>query len=179
MQFTFVRYCRHWHHQTSMCLELDWPALCQISHLFAHSVPLLCFLHWLPVKVRTVFKITLRTYKTLCEKQPVYLHWMLVLSLPSHSLRLNKGITCLSLGSRLKQVQDHFTRTFFSLAIWPTSVSTFRTHLKTSVWLCFTPIDAKMPDGPMILWNCFINVAAEHCFGVVPLSLTTPGILTL
>ena len=60
---------------------------------FTHSVPLLCSLHWLPVKFRVDFKICLLTYKTLSEKQPVYLHPLLATPLPSRSLRSNKGIT--------------------------------------------------------------------------------------
>ena len=60
---------------------------------FTRSVPLLRSLHWLPVKFRILFKISLLTYKTIHEKQPVYLHSMLAASLPSHSLRSNKGIS--------------------------------------------------------------------------------------
>ena len=40
---------------------------------FTRSIPLLRSLHWLPVRFRILFKINLLTYKTLCEKQPVYL----------------------------------------------------------------------------------------------------------
>ena len=53
------------------------------------SLPLLRSLHWLPVRFRILFKINLLTYKTLCEKQPVYLHSMLAASLPSRSLTSN------------------------------------------------------------------------------------------
>ena len=56
---------------------------------FTRGVSLLRSLHWLPVRFRILFKISLLTYKTLCEKQPVYLHSMLAASLPSCSLRSN------------------------------------------------------------------------------------------
>ena len=56
---------------------------------FTRSIPLLRSLHWLPVRFRILFKISLLTYKTLREKQPVYLHSMLAASIPSHSLRSN------------------------------------------------------------------------------------------
>ena len=56
---------------------------------FTRSIPLLCSLHWLPVRFRILFKINLLIYKTLCEKQPVYLHSMLAASIPSRSLRSN------------------------------------------------------------------------------------------
>ena len=55
------------------------------------SVPLLCKLHWLPIKFRVQFKINLLTFKTLSTAQPVYLHSLLSVSSPSRSLRGNKG----------------------------------------------------------------------------------------
>ena len=58
-------------------------------------VPLLCSLHWLPVKFRTDFKICLLTYMTVHEREPVYLHSMLATSLKFRSLRPNKGISLL------------------------------------------------------------------------------------
>ena len=57
------------------------------------AAPLLRSLHWLPVNFRIDFKICLLTYKTLCEKQPVYLLFVLVTSLPSRSLWSRKRIT--------------------------------------------------------------------------------------
>ena len=60
---------------------------------FTCSVPLLCSLQWLPVKFRVDFKICFLTYKTLSEKQSVYLHSLLSTQLPSRSLRLHKRIT--------------------------------------------------------------------------------------
>ena len=56
---------------------------------FTRSISLLRSLHWLPVRFRILFKIALLTYKTLREKQPVYLHSMLATSISSHSLRSN------------------------------------------------------------------------------------------
>ena len=56
---------------------------------FTRSIPLFRSLHWLPVGFRILFKINFLTYKTLREKQPVYLHSMLTASIPSRSLRSN------------------------------------------------------------------------------------------
>ena len=61
------------------------------SSSFNRSVPLLRSLYWLPVRFRILFKINLLTYKTLREKQPVYLHSVLAASLPSRSLRSNSN----------------------------------------------------------------------------------------
>ena len=65
------------------------------SPSFPCGVPLLHSLQWLPVKFRVDFKISLLTFMTLHEKQPVYLHSMLATSLPSQLLRSKKRITLL------------------------------------------------------------------------------------
>ena len=59
---------------------------------FTCSVPLLRSLPWLPVQFRILFKTGFLTYKTLHEKQPVYLHVMLAASLQSRTLTSTKGI---------------------------------------------------------------------------------------
>ena len=56
---------------------------------FTCSIPLLRSLHWLPIRFRQLFKIILLTYRTLREKQAVYLHSMLAASIPFRSLRTN------------------------------------------------------------------------------------------
>ena len=56
---------------------------------FTCSIPLLRSLHWLPVRFRILFKIIFFTYKTLREKQSVYLHSILAALIPSRSLRSN------------------------------------------------------------------------------------------
>ena len=66
-------------------------------------------LHWWPVRFRILFKINLLIYKTLHEKQPVYLHSMLAVSLPPVHRDQTTIIVCQSLGSRPTQVQEHFT----------------------------------------------------------------------
>ena len=111
------------------------------------SVPLLHSLHWLPIKYRVHFKICLLTYKALHEEQPVYLRSLIATSLPSHSLRSNRGIT-LSV-PRIKT--NTGARAFSSCAPSPlnnlplsvrsaTSVATFRRHLKTYLFdLAFPP----------------------------------------
>ena len=58
----------------------------QLAHLVTKSLPftcsfsLLCALHCFPGRFRTLFKINLLTYKTLHEKQPVYI-WPVVTEL--------------------------------------------------------------------------------------------------
>ena len=60
---------------------------------YTRSVPLLRSLHCLPVKYRVHFKICLLTSKPLHEEEPVSLRSLIAISLPSRSLRLNRGIT--------------------------------------------------------------------------------------
>ena len=114
---------------------------------FTRSVPLLRSLHWLPVKFRILFKISLLTYKTIHERQPVYIHSMLAVSLPSHSPRSSKGIS-LSV-PRVKT--NSGARAFHSCApsLWNNlplsirsaiSVAAFKKHLKTHLFdLAFSP----------------------------------------
>ena len=64
-----------------------------MSPPFTRSVPLLRSLHWLSVKYRVHLKICLLMYKALHEEQPVYLRSLIAISLPSRSLRSNRGIT--------------------------------------------------------------------------------------
>ena len=104
---------------------------------FPRSVPLLRSLHWLPVKYRVHFKICLLTY----------LRSLIAISLPSRSLRSNRGIT-LSI-TRIKT--DTGARAFSSCApsLWnnpplsvhsTTSVATSRRRLKTYLFdLAFPP----------------------------------------
>ena len=90
-----------------------------------------------PLRFTILFKINLLSYKTLHEKQPVYLHSMLATSLPSHSLRSNKDN---SLVSPKSSRPNTGARAFHSCApsLWnnlPLSVhsaiavATFKKHL--------------------------------------------------
>ena len=114
---------------------------------FTRSVPLLRSLHWLPVKYRVHFKICLLTYKALHEEQPVYLCSLIATSLPSRSLRSNRGITL-----SVPRIRTNTgTRAFRSCtpSLWnslplsvrsATSVGTFRRRLKTYLFnLAFPP----------------------------------------
>ena len=133
------------------------------------SVPLLRSLYWLSVKYRILFKISLLTYTTIHEEQLVYIHSMLAASLPSRSLRLNKGIILLF--PRVKT--NRGARFFHSWNNLPLpvrsviSVATFNKHLKTNLWLGLSscPIDTGTPNGPLILQNCFFNFTVEDRFG--------------
>ena len=147
---------------------------------FTRSIPLLCSFHWLPVRFRILFKINLLTYKTLREKQPVYLHSMLAALIPSRSLRSNND-NSLSV-PRVKT--NTGARAFHSCApsLWnnlplsvrsASSVATFKKYLKTSLWFGLSPIDTVTPHSLLMLRNCFLD------FAVVPLSLASPGILAL
>ena len=114
---------------------------------FTHSVPLLRSLHWLPVKYRVHFKISLLTYKALHEEQPIFLRSLIAISLPSCSLRSNTGITlsipriktntgARAFSSRAPSLQNNLPLTVCSA----TSVATFRRCLKRYLFdLAFPP----------------------------------------
>ena len=114
---------------------------------FTRSVPLLRSLHWLPVKYTVHFKICLLTYKAFHKEQPVYLRSLIAISLPSRSLRSNRGIT-----PSIPRIKTNTgARAFSSCApsLWnnlplsvrsATSVATFRRRLKTYLFnLAFPP----------------------------------------
>ena len=117
------------------------------SGRFAPSLPLRRSLHWLPVSFRIEFKIGVLTYKALSTEQPAYLSSLLCKTIPSRTLRSNKGLL-LSL-PRTKTKSG--TRAFSSAApaVWnklPLSVRScatllsFRKHLKTHLFnLAFPP----------------------------------------
>ena len=149
---------------------------------FTRSVPLLRSLHWLPVRYRVHFKICLLTYKALQEEQPVYLRSLIAISLPSRSLRSNRGIT-LSI-PRIETITG--ARAFSSCApsLWNnlllsvrsvTSVATFRRRLETYLFDLTPPpslVDTGVPYCLLMLWNGFNDFAFEHRSGCCT---TEPG----
>ena len=105
---------------------------------FTGSIPMLRSLHWLTVRLRILFKINLLTYKTLCEKQPVYLHSILAALIPSRSLRSNNDNSLSVPGVKT----NTGARAFHTCApyLWnnlplsvrsASSVATFKKYLKT------------------------------------------------
>ena len=114
---------------------------------FTCSVPLLHFLHWLPVKFRILFKISLLTYKTIHAKLPTSLHAMLSASLPSRSLRSNTGIslsvprvkTNIGAGALYSCASSLWNNLSLSVSS-AISVATFKKYLRTHLFdLAFPP----------------------------------------
>ena len=139
---------------------------------FTRSVPLLCSLLWLPVKYRVHFKICVLTCKALHD---VYLRSLIATSLPSHSLRSNRGITLPV--PRIKI--NTGARVFSSLAQPPTicPFSHLGCHLqKTSQNIPFQlglpPVDTGVPNGLLMLRNSFKDFVFEHRSGCCA---TEPG----
>ena len=140
--------------QTSTCSELTGPCFNKVTSFHPQSSTA-SFPSLLSVKFRILFKISLLTYKTLREKQPVYLHSVLATSLPSCSLRGNKD-NSLSV-PRVKT--NTGTRAFNScvpsfwnnllLSVYSVfSVATFKKHLKTHLLdLAFTPYTPRHPTA--------------------------------
>ena len=124
----------------------------------------------MPIRFRILFKINLLTYKTLREKQHIYLHSMLAASIPSRSLRANID-NSLSV-PRVKT--NTGARAFHSCAssLWnnlplsvrsASSVATFDKYLKTHLFFFdLSPIDTVTPHGLLMLLNCFLDFAVEH-----------------
>ena len=140
---------------------------------FTRNAPLLRSLHWLPVRFRILFKVNLLAYKTLSEKQPVFLHSMLAVSLPSRSMRSNKDHSLsvprvkTSTGARaFHSCAPYLLNNLAAISLF----SRFSCYLQetskdVSLWFGLSPIDTGTPDGLFLLLNCFFNFAAEHWFG--------------
>ena len=129
-----------------------------------------------------MFKISFLTYKILRGGQPVYLHFMLAPSLPSRSLRSNKGISLsvprvkTNTGARaFALVPRLFRTTWRCLSVQPFQLLPSR---HTSLTWPF-PHRHGTPDSPLMPWNCVIDFAVETDSVVMPLSLASPGILAL
>ena len=138
---TVIQFCLGLQKPTSPSSNVFLSRLARVvtkSPPFTDSVPLLHSLYWLPVKYRVHFKICLLTYKALHEEQPVYLRSLIATSLPSRSLRSNRGITL-----SIPRIRTNTgARAFSSCApsLWnnlplsvhsATSIAIFRRRLKT------------------------------------------------
>ena len=142
---------------------------------FTRSVALLRCLHWLPVKHRVHFKICLLIYKALPEEQPIYLRSLIAISIPSGSLRSNRGITL----SIPRTKTNTGARAFSSCApsLWnnlplsvrsATSLATFRRRLKTYLFDLASPpppVDTGVPYCLLMLRNDFNDFTFEHRSG--------------
>ena len=96
---------------------------------------------------------------------------MLAPSLLSHTLRSNKGISLSVLRSGPTQAQELFTlvpclfgTTCRCLSVQPYQLLPSR-NISGHISLTWPPpIDTRTPDGLLMLWNCFIDLAVEHQF---------------
>ena len=131
-------------------------------HLLAVS------LHWLPVKYRVHFKICSLTYRALHEEQPVYLHSLIATSLPSRSLRLNRGITLSVPRIRTNWHKGLQLLHSFSLE-QPSTLCPFSHLQKTSQNIPFrlglSPVDTGVPNGWYMLRNSLNDFVFEHRSG--------------
>ena len=182
-----VTFLQHVYHHLLQCILNCLGRVVTKLPSFTHIVLLLCSLHWLLLKYRVHFKICLRTYKTLHEEQPVYLRSLIATSLPSRSLRSNRGIT-LSI-PRIKTNTDAKVLQLmcpFSLE-QPSTICPF-SHLschlqKTSQNIPFRlslpPVDTGVPNGLLMYGIASMTSYLKTDLAVVPLSLATSGILVL
>ena len=167
--------------------------LVTMSLLCTHSIPLLHSLHWLPVSLEYCSR-SISWPTKLCMINSPFI-FTPCLSHHCHPIHLDqtKVLVCSSLGSRPTQVQELFTlvphlcgTTFRSLSVepfqWLPSRNIWRhisllwpflhrhRHARWDVdvtelfhWFCcWTP---RMPNGPLMLWNCVIDFAVEHRIG--------------
>ena len=104
--------------------------------------PLLCNLHWLPVKQRIIFKLLLLVYKSLNNHAPTYLSDCLKIYVPGKRTRSSEDPLKLTYLTKRKQTGDR-TFTVASSIVWnklpltlrqSPSIETFKKSLKTHLF---------------------------------------------
>ena len=92
----------------------------------------------------------------------------------SHSVHWDqtKDLVCQSLGSRITQVQEHFTLVslLFGTASRCLSIQSFQLLPSRNIWRHISltwpfPHRHQPPDSWLMLWSCFVDFAVEHQFG--------------
>lgn len=73
---------------------------------FDHITPVLCSLHWLPVRQRITFKVAVLTYRAIHGQAPVYLQELVEIYRPARNLRSADSNTLSVPASRLRTVGD-------------------------------------------------------------------------
>ena len=71
------------------------------THKCDHITPVLCLLHWFPIKERIVFNILLLTFKRLNGLAPPYLHDLVTKYVPRRNLRSANGHRLVEVGYKL------------------------------------------------------------------------------
>ena len=121
------------------------------------SKPLLKHLHWLPVQQRKILKIALVTFNVRTFEQPSYLHSLLDNYIPSRNLR-SEGQHLLRIPFQ-KSAAARRSFAFAAPTVWnilnsstleATSIGTFKTRLKTELFLSAFPwtSTALLPCNP-------------------------------
>ena len=133
-------------------LQLVQNSLCRAvthSSKYSHITPQLKKLHWLPVKYRIQFKISLITYKILKQGQPVYLRELIHPYTSSRNTRQSdpklRFLHTPNFDRNVHKLIKHFSNSFSHYApfLWNSfpfqirnspSVASFRKHLKTNIF---------------------------------------------
>ena len=108
---------------------------------FDHITPVLCDLHWLPVKQRIIFKILVLTYKCIHGLSPSYLSSMLSLYQPVRNFRRDDLLLCVPFtrSTRVKSSAFNHVAPFYwnnlpyTVRASP-SIDVFKNRLKTHLF---------------------------------------------
>ena len=106
-----------------------------------HISPVLCQLHWLPIRQRIIFKLLLLTYKTLNGQSPAYIADLISEYKPKRTLRSASQYLLQESVSRTKTYDRSFSRV--APRLWnnlplalraPQTISCFKSNLKTHLF---------------------------------------------
>ena len=107
-----------------------------------HITPILCGLHWLPIRQRIIFKLLLITFKTINGNSPKYLQHLISLYQPTRTLRSADQFLLTVPPTRLKSCGER-SFPYAAAMAWNTlplsirtspSVQTFKSSLKTHLF---------------------------------------------
>ena len=93
---------------------------------FEHITPVLCDLHWLPIKLRISFKILILTFKAIHGLAPDYINLIRIRNIERYGLRSRNGITLNCSSVKLKKTLGD--RAFLSAA--PTLWNKLPLHIR-------------------------------------------------
>ena len=86
---------------------------------YDHVTPILCSLHWLPIKFRIQCKIAMITFKVIHNLVPAYLSDLVTIKRGSHyNLKSSKSITLFNPSAKYKRTLGERSFKAAALKIW-------------------------------------------------------------
>ena len=159
----------------SVCKKVAAPILTRTPKL-THITPVLCQLHWLPIKARILFKILIITYKAINNIAPSYINSLVTMYQPVCRLRSADQLALKVPKSRLKTFGD-WAFSVFDPKEWnklplnlrsssSSSLAKFKSDLKAHILNNFTDLVRWQFTQWLFSWTVyyFTHLWEKYCF---------------